>query len=62
MMRMFYTDEDGTTVEYALKTDPPEAAFWQTYKIKKSNIKIITKMSREDQAVYRQKILDDFLD
>lgn len=62
MMQMFYTDEDGTTVEYALKTDPPEAAFWQTYKIKKSNIKIITKMSRENQAVYRQKILDDFLD
>lgn len=61
-MEMFYTDEDGTTVEYALKTDPPEAAFWQTYKIKKSNIKIITKMSREYQAVYRQKILDDFLD
>ena len=61
-MEMFYTNEDGTTVEYALKTDPPEAAFWQTYKIKKSNIKIITKMSREDRAVYRQKILDDFLD
>lgn len=53
-MRMLYGD-----VEYTLKTDPPEAMYWSTYKLKKSDVKILTKASRSDAAKLRQEILDD---
>jgi len=61
-MQMLYIDDDGTTVEYTLKTDPPEAIFWSTFKLQKSHIKIIGKMTREDAAMWRGKILDNILE
>lgn len=57
-MKMYYC-EDDLIVEYALKTDPPDAEFWSTYKLKKSDIKIVTKMNRSDAAEMRTKILTD---
>ena len=53
-MNMFYGD-----IEYTLRTDPAEAMYWSTYKLKKSDIKILTKASRTDAARLRQEILDD---
>lgn len=55
-MQMFYC-EDGATIEYSLKTDPPEAEYWSTYRLKKSHIQIITPMDRSEKAAWREKIL-----
>ena len=60
-MDMFFTDEDGTIIQYDLVTDPPEAMYWTTYKLKKSHIKIISKMDRTHAASYREKILASIL-
>ena len=60
-MDMFFTDEDGTIIQYDLVTDPPEAMYWTTYKLKKSHIKIISKMDRTEAATYREKILASIL-
>lgn len=60
-MEMFFTDEDGTVIQYDLVTDPPEAMYWTTYKLKKSHIKIISKMDRSTAASYREKILASIL-
>lgn len=60
-MDMFFTDEDGTIIQYDLVTDPPEAMYWTTYKLKKSHIKIISKMDRTEAASYREKILASIL-
>ena len=60
-MQMFFTDNDGSVIEYTLATDPPEAMYWTTYKLKKSDIKILSKTDRSKAALYREKILDSIL-
>ena len=44
-------------IEYSLKTDPPEAMYWSTYRLKKSHIVIHHTMSRSEKADWRSKIL-----
>lgn len=55
-MQMFYGD-----IEYTLVTDPPEAMFWKTYKLKKSHIKLITKLDKSTAAQIKQEIYEDVL-
>ena len=45
---MFYTDIDGELWQYELKTDPPEAMYWETYKLKQTDIKIISGANKGD--------------
>jgi hypothetical protein len=59
-MQMFMK-RDGTVVEYKLVTDPAEAEIWTTHRLKKSEIKIMTKCDRTTAAELRQEILDDIL-
>lgn len=59
-MQMFYK-RDGNLVEYKLVTDPLEAMYWTTHRLKKSEIKIMTKCDRTTAAQLRQEILDDIL-
>jgi hypothetical protein len=59
-MQMYYK-RDGSAVEYKLVTDPKEATVWSTHRLKKSEIKIMTKCDRITAAEYRQEILDDIL-
>ena len=55
----YYKRSDGSVIEYKLRTDPPEAIFWSTYKLKKSDIRIVTKgFDRAEAAALRQEILD----
>lgn len=59
-MHMYYK-RDGSKVEYKLVTDPKEATVWSTHRLKKSEIKIMTKCDRTTAAELRQEILDDIL-
>lgn len=59
-MKMYYKRE-GNLVEYKLVTDPEEAEVWSTHRLKKSEIKIMTKCDRATAAELRQEILDDIL-
>lgn len=59
-MHMYYK-RDGNQVEYKLVTDPKEATVWSTHRLKKSEIKIMTKADRATAAQLRQEILDDIL-
>jgi hypothetical protein len=56
-----YYERDGTVIEYRLSTDPPEAVYWQTYRLKKSDIKLITKFNRSISAQIKQEIYEDIL-
>ena len=60
-MHMYYK-RDGSKVEYKLVTDPKEATVWSTHRLKKSEIKIMTKCDRTTAAELRQEILDDILE
>lgn len=59
-MHMYYK-RGGSLVEYKLVTDPAEAEIWTTHRLKKSEIKIMTKCDRTTAAELRQEILDDIL-
>ena len=59
-MQMYYK-RDGSAVEYKLVTDPQEATVWSTHRLKKSEIKIMTKCDRSTAAQYREEILSDIL-
>ena len=59
-MQMFY--KYGTKdVSYKLATDPPEATIWSTHRLKKSEIKLVTKTDRSTAAYLKQEILDDII-
>jgi len=59
-MQMVYK-RNGSLVEYKLVTDPTEATVWTTHRLKKSEIKIMTKTDRTTAAQYREEILRDIL-
>ena len=59
-LRMVY-NKDDEEIEYTLATEPIEAAYWTTHRLKKSEIKIITRCDRSTAAKLRQEILDDIL-
>ena len=59
-MQMYYK-RDGSVVEYTLVTDPKEATVWSTHRLKKSEIKIMTKCDKSTAAQYREEILSDIL-
>lgn len=46
---------------YSLTTDPLEAMYWSTYRLKKSDVKLQGKFDRSTAAHLKQEILDDIL-
>jgi len=55
----FYLDIDGETWQYMLVTDPEAALYWQpsSYKLRLSDIKVVSKCSPEDRKRLRREIL-----
>ena len=56
---MFFTDIDGDVWEYELDIDPPEALYWKNYKVKLSDIKLISDVHKEIKKRIRKEILKD---
>ena len=48
-------------IQYQLMTDPLEAQYWTTHRLKKSEIKILTKCDRSTAALLREEILNDII-
>jgi hypothetical protein len=57
----FYLDIDGEKWQYMLVTDPEAALYWNpsSYKLKLSDIKIVSKCPPEDRKRLRREILKD---
>jgi len=60
-MKQYYILNPQEVLEYRLLTDPPEAMYWSTYRLKKSNIKLTQKMDRSLAASIKQEIFDDII-
>lgn len=60
-MIMYYDRDKNTTVQYTLQTDPPEAIYWTTYRLKVEHIKIITKLDKQTTTKIRREIFDDII-
>lgn len=58
---MYYDRDKNTTVQYTLQTDPPEAIYWTTYRLKVEHIKIITKLDKQTTTKIRREIFDDII-
>ena len=58
----FYIRNDGTHIEYELATDPPEAAFWRTYRLKATHIKVVGKYDRSEKAALAREICNSILE
>ena len=56
---MFYTDIDGDVWQYELKTTPTEAIYWDTYKLKVSNIKVLGDIPKEVKKRIQHEIYRD---
>jgi len=59
---MFFTDIDGDVWQYELKTNPPEAMFWETYKLKPMDIKVLAEVNKETRVRVRKEIYKDITD
>ncbi len=57
-MKHFYIKRNEV-YEYTLVTDPPEAMYWSTYRLKKNHIKLIKRTERLLAAEIKQEIFDD---
>jgi hypothetical protein len=56
---MFYERSPKEIIEYDLKTEPPEAMYWDTYRLKKVHIKLIDGFEKQDASDIKTEILDD---
>jgi hypothetical protein len=59
-MKMFYRREKEL-IEYTISTDPPEAMYWSTYRLKLGDIKLHIKLSRSMASEIKKEILHDII-
>jgi hypothetical protein len=55
----FYTHDDGVVYKYELKTDPPEAMFWATKKLKPSELKVYDGQGKQVFGEVKETILEE---
>lgn len=63
-MEMWHKRKDGTIVEFLIVTNPPEALYWSpsSYKLKLTDVRIITKMPKKEMQIVRKEIFDDIVE
>ena len=60
-MQMWHQRKDKTMIEFVIVTDPPEALYWTTYKLKVADIRLVTKVPSTDKTEIRREIYDDIV-
>jgi hypothetical protein len=55
---MFFTFEDDT-YRFELHTDPPEAMYWSTYKVKASHLKVFDANNKQVFGPAKEALLND---
>lgn len=56
---MIYVHDDGVRYKYELKTDPPEAMFWTTKKLKSGELKVYDSEGKQVFGKIKEIILED---
>lgn len=60
-MQFTYASTPKEHIRYTLKTDPPDAIYWTTYRLKKSDVVLLDKFDKATTALIKQEIFDDIL-
>ena len=50
------------TIEWTWRTQPPEAVYWKTYKPKKRDIKILTKVTPNQRKEITNELYQEIMD
>lgn len=63
-MTCFHVMKDGTEIQFEIVTNPPEALYWapSSYKLKLTDVRIITKMPKKEMQTVRKEIFDDIVE
>lgn len=61
---MWHKKKDGTIIEFVIITNPSEALYWSlsSYKLKLTDIRILTKMPEKEMQIVRKEIFDDIVE
>jgi hypothetical protein len=60
-MKMTYTRKKNETYEYVIKTDPPEAIYWSTTKLKKTDVHIKNIKDQKLRTKIRDEVFNDIV-
>ena len=60
-MRFTYARTPKEHFQYTLKTDPPDAMYWTTYRLKKTDVVLLDKLDKATTALVKQDIFDDII-
>ena len=60
-MRFTYARTPKEHFRYTLKTDPQDAMYWTTYRLKKTDVVLLDKLDKATTALVKQDIFDDII-
>jgi|11BtaG_2_1085332.scaffolds.fasta_scaffold00194_4 hypothetical protein len=60
-MQMWHKRKDESLIQFALVTEPPEAMYWTTYKLKVTDVQLVTKVPAKDKTHIRREIYEDIV-
>jgi|TARA_R100000008_G_C3526957_1_gene137091 hypothetical protein len=58
---LHFDSKDAGTIEWTWRTQPPEAIYWKTYKPKKRDIKILSRVTPEQRKKVTSEIYEDII-
>ena len=60
---LFHYDSDSCgTIEWTWKTTPPEAIYWKTYKCKKKDVRVLSKVTKEQRKLLTDALYEHYIE
>lgn len=60
-MQMWHERKNKTLIQFTIVTDPPEALYWTTHKLKVADIRLVTRVPKEEKTHIRREIYEDIV-
>jgi len=57
----YFESTNNDTIKWTLKTKPLEAIYWKTYKVKKRDVRILSKVTPEQRKNLTNEIYEDIM-
>jgi len=56
-----FNSDKHDLIKWTWKTDPPQAVYWKTYKPKKRDLRVISKISREERKLITNELYAEIM-
>tara|TARA_R110000803_G_scaffold98121_2_gene166285 strand:+ start:217 stop:477 length:261 start_codon:yes stop_codon:yes gene_type:complete len=57
-----YNSGSCGTIEWTWKTTPPEAIYWKTYKCKKKDVRVLSKVTKEQRKLLTDALYEHYIE